>query len=832
MIESVQNKVVYRCGEEVSFPFPYRFFDKNDICVFLADSSSGENGRQLVYGEEFSIDNKESYQNGAVVTLKLDPGSIKDKYLAIIRLLPVTQTTSLPERGKLPSKALEDQLDKIVMIMQQQQEEIDRCARVPVYSTTDPLHYLEDLVSVTVNSKDVALNAADAAAHSALTASISERNVSLIWAELTGDPSLAENALLTVKEAAEATGAIKTAKEIAIGEINGVGSMAIASTQKAADEALEAAKQATDSAGSITQKVDDAITIQVSQAVGADGVLGVAVAAGIADVEAARQQALDRANETLSQIKNSSAEFETAKNQGITEINLKVNGVALDVETALARAQIIADKYLADAKATVSGSLSDLEKMKEEATAAGNTQLLEYINKRIEELNTLQGYLTDAEAAAGAAENFKSQAQGLVNGFTVTVDGALADIDNAKSAAVTAVSGKVSEANTAASNALSRAQEAAGYAGNASTSASNALKSAQDAATSASNANAAALAAGAAAGEAAQTAAAQSITAHNSNSNAHSDLFSQKLSLSGGTMTGKIILSGSGGSTEIKRDSTNSFTVIRGGTTYTDGASVYINGNSATDTSSIGGVGAVCLRATDNASWSDVIIKPDGVFTCKNKNIVRSVDGVNADAAGNVALNALPKSGGQLTGAVIARSVNNSFLQLRGGAKGTGYEADLVLYGDEYGSETYKGGFELRAGKGEASKYLALQGFRDRTLRWDGKEVVCVSSWKASDGSSWYRKYSDGWVEQGGSFTGTGYTTGFPLTFPVEFADVTYQFFAQCYRESKGYGANTATIVIGTKTTTGGTVTSSRVGAESAIAYKDTVDWYACGFAK
>ena len=707
MIESVQNKVVYRCGEEVSFPFPYRFFDKNDICVFLADSSSGENGRQLVYGEEFSIDNKESYRNGAVVTLKLDPGSIKDKYLAIIRLLPVTQTTSLPERGKLPSKALEDQLDKIVMIMQQQQEEIDRCARVPVYSTTDPLHYLEDLVSVTVNSKDVALNAADAAAHSALTASISERNISLIWAELTGAPSLAESALLTVKEAAEATGAIKTAKEIAIGEINGVGSMAIASTQKAADEALEAAKQATDSAGSITQKVDDAITIQVSQAVGADGVLGVAVAAGIADVEAARQQALDRANETLSQIRNGSTEFETAKNQGISEINRKVNGVALDVETALARAQIIADKYLADAKATVSGSLSDLEKMKEEATAAGNTQLLEYINKRMEELHTLQGYLTDAEAAAGAAETFKSQAQGLVNGFTVTVNGALADINNAKTSAVTAVSGKVSEANTAASNALSRAQEAAGYAGNASTSASNALKSAQDAAISASDANASALAAGAAADKAAQTAAAKSITAHNANSDAHSDLFGKKLSLSGGTMTGTLNVADY---LSIKQTVDSGSLRIYSGTSETSAGALFFGRNHSTTP------GQFYIRSftADGNTKADLIGNATtGTLSWYGKHIVRSVDRVNADAAGNVALNALTKN--------FSLANDRDEIWVRAGSSNTG-GAYLRLCGKDSGG----------AGIFSLTSYRVINGVPyTKTLRgthvnleWDGKKVL------------------------------------------------------------------------------------------------------------
>lgn len=33
-------------------------------------------------------------------------------------------------------------------------------------------------------------------------------------------------------------------------------------------------------------------------------------------------------------------------------------------------------------------------------------------------------------------------------------------------------------------------------------------------------------------------------------------------------------------------------------------------------------------------------------------------------------------------------------------------------------------------------------------------DVVCVEKW--TSGTSWYRKYSDGWIEQGGSFAGDG----------------------------------------------------------------------------
>lgn len=660
----------YICdGVQKEYPFVFPVMDAAHIAVYAAD---GENGYARRLTEGYRVELAET--GGTVV---LDEPLPKGHRIAIIRSVPVTQETDIQNNTAFFPEIMEDAFDKLTMIVQQQSEVLDRCAKVPVTSTEDPVEYLQTLSTVSTNAKDVALNAADAAAHSALTASISERNMSLIWAELTGDSSLADNALITVKEAAEASGAIKTAKEIAIGEINGVGATVIASTEKAAKEALDAAKAATDSAGDITGRVDDAITIQVSQAVGADGVLGAAIAAGVLDVEAARQQALDRANATLSEIMQGSQAFNESKEQGLSEISQKVAGVAFDVETILARAQTIADGYLADAQATVSGSIADLEKMKADAIAAGKTDLVALIEKRIGELNTLAGYLTDAESAADAADTFRQQTQGL------------------------------------ADDALAGAQAAASSASGASTSASNALKSAQDAAVSASNANASALAAGSAATEAAQTAAANSITAHNANSNAHAGVL---LSCAGGTMRGSLRLSGNA---SIGRSDNNLYTYVFGSSDRDHGAYLLLTGQGYATTGVYFQIGA-----NQDGSGPSLLGYNNGWLKWNDKHIVRSVDGVNADGNGNVTLNAFPKIGGQLTGQAITRNANNSVLILRGGNKGTGYEGELVLFGDEFGTEIYKGAFELRSGKGGDGRCNILRGSRSGELTWNGEKLL------------------------------------------------------------------------------------------------------------
>ena len=64
--------------------------------------------------------------------------------------------------------------------------------------------------------------------------------------------------------------------------------------------------------------------------------------------------------------------------------------------------------------------------------------------------------------------------------------------------------------------------------------------------------------------------------------------------------------------------------------------------------------GCILLTAEDQTNTSKLIGLPDGTLTWKDKNIVRSVNGVNADENGNVEITT---SGADLTG--VVKSVNN-----------------------------------------------------------------------------------------------------------------------------------------------------------------------------
>ena len=91
-----------------------------------------------------------------------------------------------------------------------------------------------------------------------------------------------------------------------------------------------------------------------------------------------------------------------------------------------------------------------------------------------------------------------------------------------------------------------------------------------------------------------------------------------------------------------------------------------------------------------------------------------------------------------------------------------------------------------------------------------------------NDGTNWYRKWSDGWVEQGGSGT-----TGSTKTFYLPFSDTSYLFIPAFKLGSTG-NAWGFTIRSGSFTTTSVYIASGDAGSGSTTSNQN-YNWYACG---
>ena len=81
-------------------------------------------------------------------------------------------------------------------------------------------------------------------------------------------------------------------------------------------------------------------------------------------------------------------------------------------------------------------------------------------------------------------------------------------------------------------------------------------------------------------------------------------------------------------------------------------------------------------------------------------------------------------------------------------------------------------------------------------------EVIEFQAPTVENNYTWYRKYADGWVEQGGLFTNSAKLT--QITFPVVMADTNYSALSNLQYGSDGWSATVTTCIAnGSRTTTG-----------------------------
>ncbi len=90
-----------------------------------------------------------------------------------------------------------------------------------------------------------------------------------------------------------------------------------------------------------------------------------------------------------------------------------------------------------------------------------------------------------------------------------------------------------------------------------------------------------------------------------------------------------------------------------------------------------------------------------------------------------------------------------------------------------------------------------------------------------SSGTSWYRKWSDGWIEQGGKITATGYQK-VAITLTVAFSNTNYTVLIGESTTYLGYGAQNCNVFKETVTKTGFTL-------EQNDNYSGGSWWMACG---
>lgn len=119
-------------GIETDFDFDFPVFNETDIVVTIVDLTTLEVVDEPEYGVDYTVTLNTSTIGGTVV---FGTAPSDEQYVSIRLALSATQETDIPSGGLFRESQIENALDKLTLLIQQQQEEIDRAILQNPYTT-------------------------------------------------------------------------------------------------------------------------------------------------------------------------------------------------------------------------------------------------------------------------------------------------------------------------------------------------------------------------------------------------------------------------------------------------------------------------------------------------------------------------------------------------------------------------------------------------------------------------------------------------------------------------------------------------------------------------
>ena len=132
-ISSTANRISYTGdASTTAFSFPYLFFANDDIVVTIKVTATGVETIKTIT-THYTVAGA-GVAAGGTITMGTAPASTET--LVISRSEQLTQTLDLVENDPFPSALVEQQFDSLTMMVQQQQETLDRALKYPIGDTT------------------------------------------------------------------------------------------------------------------------------------------------------------------------------------------------------------------------------------------------------------------------------------------------------------------------------------------------------------------------------------------------------------------------------------------------------------------------------------------------------------------------------------------------------------------------------------------------------------------------------------------------------------------------------------------------------------------------
>ena len=257
--------------------------------------------------------------------------------LTILRVLPLEQSLDLVNQGTLEAEAIESELDEIVQMVQQLEEQLQRCIMVGV-EETPPVVDFDALSEAAALAETMAESARLAASSASIAAADAQAGASAAVAA-TQDATAATTSATTAAAAATDGAAAATAATADAAAAAVSASSAAAAAQTAAISAGQAAQTATAAAASVT----DATQAALAGAAAAMESAGAATAATAGATASALQA------QTAATAAADASESATAAAARATEAAVAAETVVDAVNDYTARAEAAAESAEADA---------------------------------------------------------------------------------------------------------------------------------------------------------------------------------------------------------------------------------------------------------------------------------------------------------------------------------------------------------------------------------------------------------------------------------------------------------------------------------------------------
>jgi hypothetical protein len=151
-------------GAVTAYPFAFKCFTSADIRVVLTNSSAVESDLVLDSNYTVSLNADQNASPGGTITTTVAYAT--GNTITIVSDLDMLQETDIQNQGGFYPEVIENALDKVTMLVQQVQEQVDRAVKVDVSSEVDPEDYLTQ-ASAAATSAAASASAAGASATSA-----------------------------------------------------------------------------------------------------------------------------------------------------------------------------------------------------------------------------------------------------------------------------------------------------------------------------------------------------------------------------------------------------------------------------------------------------------------------------------------------------------------------------------------------------------------------------------------------------------------------------------------------------------------------------------------